>query len=396
MGECLVCKGTELEEILALKQMPLTDEFIDEDNESLKKEFTGNITILQCKKCGLIQKKEVNGLSEYYREYGYSCGTSQFMKNFANKLANKMTSIYRESTQRNPKNVIEVGGGDGEQLRAFENLVEGRLINIEPSERLEAMNGNNIEVVGTMFPNEEVKEKVGCKSDMIVSSYTFDHSDNPIEFLVSCNKLLESNGLICLEVHDIDLICENNEFCLFEHEHYIYMNSEYLTRLLSCAGFEIIAINPIEKKDVRANSLIVIGRKIQDKCSIEIKATNEMKLKSSLSVQYKKYVDKLRIWRSQNKDVVGFGAGGRGVMTCAHTMPDKLVDVVYDSAIKRDGLKMPSSRIDIRSIDHISENKDKAVIVFSYGYYQEIKEFLVASGYKPNKVISMKDVCTEQ
>ena len=83
-------------------------------------------------------------------------------------------------------------------------------------------------------------------------------------------------------------------------------------------------------------------------------------------------------------------------MTCAHTMPEKLVDNVYDSAIKEDGLKMPASRIEIKSIERVSEDNDKAVIIFSYGYYKEIKEFLVDAGYRPEKIASMKDICTKE
>ena len=73
--------------------------------------------------------------------------------------------------------------------------------------------------------------------------------------------LLNDGGALAIEVHDLQRIVDRAEYCLFEHEHTIYLAADDLRFLLEASGFDIVSVNPIPDTVTRANSLIVIARK---------------------------------------------------------------------------------------------------------------------------------------
>ena len=73
---------------------------------------------------------------------------------------------------------------------------------------------------------------------------------------------MKDNGVLIIEVHDLDLISERNEYCLFEHEHYTYLNKETMHQFLTSNGFELITYNLLDESEKRANSLLVVAKKI--------------------------------------------------------------------------------------------------------------------------------------
>lgn len=116
--------------------MPLTDEFIQVKNPH--KEYLQDIDIYKCESCGLVQNPANFDHEKYYESYEYSSGHSNFTKKFMDAYAKVAMDVYMKVNGRSPDSVLEIGSGDGEQLRAFLNLGVNNLLGIEPSAALVA------------------------------------------------------------------------------------------------------------------------------------------------------------------------------------------------------------------------------------------------------------------
>ena len=116
---CRVCKKElkDFELYLKLEDCPLTDEFLE--NNSNKSEYIKNIFIYKCDCCGIVQNPSAFDYSEYYQDYQYSSGGSEFTRRFMQNYMNECIKVFKEENKKDPKFILEPGSGDGEQLSFF-------------------------------------------------------------------------------------------------------------------------------------------------------------------------------------------------------------------------------------------------------------------------------------
>lgn len=293
--------------------MPLTDEFVPV-NES-QKEFIRDIKIYQCDHCGLVQNPTDFDHEGYYKNYEYSSGHSEFTRAFMRSYALAACEAFRRAHGRSPTRVLEIGSGDGEQLRVFQQLGIVDVIGVEPSEVLVRQSEKlGVPSYKGLFSRKMIDDLPFHDFDICLSSYTLDHVRNPADYLRGAYELLVPRGVLAFEVHDLACIAERGEWCLLEHEHTIYMDS-YMARMVAFQnGFEVDAINPLPETLVRANSLIAIAYKSENLSQQSIPTPTDYR---QLQHRIDSIVERIENWIAAlpSSDIlVGYGAGGRGVM----------------------------------------------------------------------------------
>lgn len=391
---CRACEVKLFDHVVVLEQMPLTDDFISTQNLD-RKEYLRDIRIFECQCCGLVQNPADFDHEGYYQDYQYSSGHSSFVQNFMRRYAEVVCDEYQRLHHRHPTAVIEIGSGDGEQLKQFKLLSVSRVLGIEPSEFLARFaSESGIPTQVDLF-GAHTKDKLMETFDLCLSSYTLDHVRNPIEYLQTAYAILNEGGLLAFEVHDLEKIIERTEYCLFEHEHTIYLTPSDATRLIESQGFEVVAINPLSSNEVRGNSLIVIARKIPTCLGIDVsdKLLHNPQL-SNLDNRIKATVTRLDTWIESlptDADLVGFGAGGRGVMTLAALNNNRRFKALFDSNYDSNRYLTPKTRIPVIGPDEWHNFSNAYCLVFSFGYLDEIKSQLVERGFSSDKVFSLAD-----
>jgi hypothetical protein len=238
------------------------------------------------------------------------------------------------------------------------------------------------------------EEKVGERFDVCISSYTLDHVRNPVEYLETTYRMLNDSGIIAFEVHNLEKIIERTEYCLFEHEHTIYMSPVDARRFVERQGFQVLAIDPIPSEEVRGNSLILIAKKIPKVAEyLDEKSFHNIHL-DNLNNRIMKMIDRLNQWVDSMpaiEDVVGFGAGGRGVMTLAAMKNPGRFKALLDSNYQSEKFLTPKTRIPVVGPYEWGSFANSYCLVFSFGYFSEIKEQLIQKGFAPEKIISLAD-----
>ncbi len=390
--KCRVCNCNMDNRLVFLKNMPLTDDFVSVENPHT--EYLGNIEIYQCSKCNLVQNPVNFDYQEYYQEYEYSSGHSKFTKKFMMDYAKKVTEIYANQDGDTPNSVIEIGSGDGEQLKMFDRIGFNNVLGIEPSKSLVRQSEKiGVPAIEGLFTKNTIDELNGVKFDICISSYTFDHIPDPVEYLRTAYKILSKNGILAFEIHNIDDIYSRSEWCLFEHEHTIYMSKDTSTELLRKHGFEVISINPLDKESVRANSLIVIAKKSgSNQSSFKKELEYGIGHYSDIMERIEKTISSLEQWVDSipdDEELIGWGVGGRGVMTLASLNNSDKFKAIFDSNYSSNQLLTPKTRIPICGKDSLSDYSDSWVLIFSFGYSKEITEELISSGFNEDKILSL-------
>jgi len=362
--------------------------------------YVHDIDIYWCKNCGMVQTQLDLDLDAYYKDYVYTTGASiyveEYMRDFAHTLCTKYL-LTKDSI------VVEVGSGDGVQLSKFREL-GCKVIGVEPSGILASeAEKNNIPTIVRMFDADTVSKLVQDFGSVnaIIIQYTFDHLQQPAEFIKDSFKLLDDDGILVIEVHDFEEIYKRNEACLFTHEHSIYPTFNSISHLLQLHGMKIIGTDVVDENKRRGNSIVIIAAKLTNKNKKIKDSSTELSKKLKHESAYHEFSDKVYCAHNKlknyitkqkkiGKNITGYGAAGRGVDTAVLAgLDDKLLTCVYDMNVAFHGKKMPVSNIEVRRpADLFSDNPDE-LIVFSYGYIDEIKEFYKSH---PVNVVSLLDL----
>jgi SAM-dependent methyltransferase len=398
---CRICGSPSIQCFLRLPEMPFTDDFLHP--EALGSEFRADIDVYICTLCFSAQTQHDVEVGGYYEDYQYSVGGSTTASRFMRILAENTASLYGGAmTQRK---VLEVGSGDGEQLLAFKNT-GCRVLGYEPSSVLcRVAEAKGIPTIQGLFSAESIHKLPDdfTEVDVVMLSYTFDHLPDPRAFTSAVRSILNKNsGLLIVEVHNLEKIIDRHEYCLFEHEHSVYLTEATVVQLCRLEGLAVINFNLVPEADRRANSLIFVATPIESKLATQVvdpstpEQYNAVEYYSSIGSGIKSAIANLEAFvdrmTANGKSLAGYGAGGRGVMTLAAMNNASKLRYLVDKKPKRSGLVAPKSGVRLVSIEELSTNPVDSILVFSFGYIDEIRREVGALGYHPGQFHSLFDV----
>jgi hypothetical protein len=313
---------------------------------------------------------------------------------------------FRRFELRPGDRVIEVGSGDGFQLKCFQDL-GASVLGFEPSDVLtESARRSGVPTIQTLFNCEGAEQiPVNMRSAQIVLlTYTFDHLPDPKAFLSLSKQVLDPiRGVLLIEVHDFAKIVSRREICLFEHEHSIYLTALSMERLLNQCGFQLLATDLLPENERRGNSLLIAAvpetnRSFQQTYlqSAEDHALDEVatirRFEGEVQAGMQRLREHLFKQKALGRRVAGYGAGGRGVMTLAMVgITDREVAYLCDQNPGFHGLYTPATHIPVVAPSRIDEDPVDELLVFSYGYLDEIRSSLTGFIQRGGTITSMLD-----
>jgi SAM-dependent methyltransferase len=403
LNQCRICNGKKLHCFLHLPLMPLTDDFLPRDR--LGSEFLQEINVFVCEDCHTAQTQHNVDMDNYYEDYQYAVGGSPTASNFMQQLADNLLSKFLPN--ESGLKVIEVGSSDGEQLLAFQEL-GCNVIGYEPSSALSRIAvEKGIPTIQGLFTAESVQELPAewQRADVVMLSYTFDHLPHPREFVSATKAILDpERGLLVVEIHNLERIFERQEYCLFEHEHTIYLTEATAAALCLQEGMTILDFDILPEVDRRANSLIFVAAPTNSKLvktygAAPVKTPAEFAMEPFYDEQaalIQRGIENLDAFvcniTDAGKTIAGYGAGGRGVMTLAAMKNASKLLYLVDKKPKRNDLYVPKSQLRLVGLEALRDQPVDEVLVFSFGYMKEIQAELTEYGYKPEQLHSLLDV----
>ncbi|MGB8853808.1 MAG: class I SAM-dependent methyltransferase [Pirellulales bacterium] len=401
LNGCRVCGSADLTAFLHLADMPFTDDFVPPAR--FGSEFRADIDVFLCRGCLTAQTQHDVDVGDYYEDYQYSVGGSGTASRFMRQLAEQsQATFYPGETGRK---VLEVGSGDGEQLVAFKQT-GCKVLGYEPSSTLcRAALDKGIESVQGLFTANSVRQLPPDfrQVDVLMLSYTFDHLPDPREFVATSRSILNpEQGLLIVEIHDLEKIIARQEYCLFEHEHSIYLTEATAANLCRLEDMEIVSFDLVPQSDRRANSLIFVATPKGSRFSHRPAAPRtppsfaDPEFYRQVSANIFRGVANLEAFvdnrTRRGRSLAGYGAGGRGVMTMSAMKNASRLRYLVDKKPKRPGLLAPKSGVPVVGPDGLQVDPVNDIIVFSFGYFEEIRDEVGQIGYRPEQLHSLVDI----
>src|SRR5271163_867985 len=217
------------------------------------------LTIYLCRHCGLMQS--VPRIDRAPRaaaavSSGADWGNVRYGKGFRTNAA--MTALKRHVDFTSKLEVLDVGSNRGSFVRAFLDAApDANITAIEPDERV-AQSPAGLARCDIIEARIEDTALESGRFDIVHSCHTIEHLANPARVLADHWRTLKPGGLLLIDapnaaILDVDDMVEE----WFIDKHLYHFSTRTLMRLVSMAGFEIIAAPDAEDRE----NLLVGARK---------------------------------------------------------------------------------------------------------------------------------------
>ena len=119
INKCRVCESKNLTKCLNLGNQYLTGVFPENNKQKIS---TGNLSLVYCNNCTLLQLSEnFNRFEMYGSNYGYMSSLNQSM---VNHLKNKSEKIKKIAQLSKSDLIVDIGSNDGTFLSFFWHLFQ--------------------------------------------------------------------------------------------------------------------------------------------------------------------------------------------------------------------------------------------------------------------------------
>ncbi len=309
---CRVCKSKNIKNLFRKDDFPyftspLRISKIKNLNKILKnkkKSFTLDVAF--CKDCSHVFLKKLpdqNMLNELYRKfYSYPSAIKDGFEpvrdnTFLKIFNNQMKNLNKRST------ILEIGCFDGYIISKLKKIYRN-ISGCDPSPGAEIGKKKGLKIKRNFFS----KNLYSNKFDVIIGRHVFEHLIDLDKFLKDISYNLNKDGILILEVPNVNFFLKNGLLTVFSLQHIQYFNKYSLKKILNLNNFNVKKIYSSQE------NLIIFCNKKKINSNIRIK--KDLKLLKNFESKLKKNQKKLNEFikksNTKNNDIVIWGAGGAG------------------------------------------------------------------------------------
>ncbi len=381
INKCRSCKSTNLSFTFNLGKQYLTGVFPKNKSEKISK---GNLSLVFCKKCKLLQLENSFDSEEMYGDnYGYM---SSLNKSMFNHLKYKVKKLNRKVLLKSDETVIDIGSNDGTFLSFFSKKLN--LIGVDPTiKKFSKFYRKDIHKISNFFSYDVLKGKIKKKAKLITSIAMFYDLDDPIKFAKDVYSLLDDNGIWHLELSYMPSMLKNISYDTICHEHLEYYSLTSIKYILDKANFKII---DIEFNEINGGSFALTVAKKNSTYKEEKKIVSWLLAKEKLlkvnELQtfkdfFKKCEKQKKILRnllislkSAGKKVIGYGASTKGnVILQFCNIDKKLIKYIGEVNPYKFNKFTPGTKIKIISEVQLKKLKPDYLLVLPWHF----KDFIL-------------------
>ena len=237
---CRVCYSTNIEPILSLGDLAVSDFMDNPSNEGI----VAPLELVLCNKveggCGLLQLKHTVSNEAMFRNYWYLSGINQTM---TDELSDITRSALGLVTIDANDYVIDIGSNDGTLLRSYQ-IEDLNTVGFEPARNLQKYGSKGTsKIIVDFFTYESWIEAFSNKKAKIITAIgMFYDLDDPNTFVRDVYKCLDDDGLFIIQMMYVPFFLERNAFDGICHEHLEYYTMSSLSHLLSLHDLEIVDV----------------------------------------------------------------------------------------------------------------------------------------------------------
>ena len=386
---CRSCKSTKLTKVYSLGKQTLTGIFPPKKNLKITK---GELSMLFCKKCKLLQLEHNFDSNEMYGEnYGYM---SSLNKSMESHLKLKAISLLKKYNLRANDSILDIGSNDGTFLSFFSKKL--KLFGCDPTiKKFSHLYRKDINKLPYFFSSKYFKEK---KFKLITSIAMFYDLPDPLDFAQQIHSVLDRSGIWHMELSYMPMMIKNRSYDTICHEHLEYYSLKSLKYLLNAADLKIInlSFNQINggsieldiahKKSKFKECKHLINWVLESERVNKYNEIEKQKLFFKECENHKYLLKKLlNTLKKQNKKILGYGASTKGNVLLQYCKIDsKIIDYVAEVNSFKFNKFTPGTNIKIISEKEAKQKKPDYFLVLPWHFKDHIikreKEYLKKGG----------------
>lgn len=373
--KCRICDSNKLSTLIDLGRLPLAGYFPEKKN---LKDKVYKLKPYYCPECKFLQILDVINPDILFKKYNYNSSSIISLKNHFIGLAKKLKSKFKNKKKIK---ILEFGSNDGVLLEEFMGYKKYSILGVDPSKNISKVaKKKGIDVINKYFNSQTANfiQKNYGEFDLILACNVFAHIDDIKDVLDGVNKILKTNGQFIIEVHYLLDLLKYNQYDTIYHEHLSYYSLNSLIKLAKIKNLNIVDCEHIE---THSGSIRVTFSKTLQNPSKNLKKflDYEKKYLSKYLREFKKkslaqknsILKLIKNIKKDKKNVIGFGASGRGnifLNYCGITKKD--LNYIVDQSHLRFGKYIPCSKIPIYNFEYFKKNVGEIdyVLIIAWNY----------------------------
>ncbi len=380
---CRSCGAEDLEPVLALGDMPLSDRLVD-PAEDASAEPRIPLTLVFCPECTLVQIEEtVRPEVLFGEDYPYFSSYSDTLLDHSRRNVQALIERYQLASE---DLVVELASNDGYLLQFFaEAGIE--VLGIDPAPGPAAVALENGVPTLVEFFGPEVAERLaseGVEADVLIGKNVLAHVPDQNAFVAAMANLLAPTGSIVMEVPYVRDLIEHTEFDTIYHEHHCYFSVRSLETLFARHG---LYLNRVEHHPIHGGSLrFFASADPARQPSVDEYLAAEAIAGMDTIGYYQDFADRVDGVRIALNDLIddlrrggatvaAYGAAAKGAILLNYAGLDgEQIDYVVDRNPHKQGKLMPGVRLPIYDPSKIDEDPPDYLLILPWNFKDEIME----------------------
>jgi hypothetical protein len=401
MNKCTYC-STETVRILDLGFLPPVN-VMNEVSEDISQITAFPLNLVFCEGCNLTQISDtIDGNLIFPQTYPYLSGTTKILRDNFYEQAREILSF---KLLKHDQLVVDIGSNDGTLLKNYsENC---RVLGIEPTGASHVALGNGINTIHGFFNKETAEEVLNNygKASLVTACNVFAHIPDLKNLMLNIDSILEEDGIFISESHYLLGMLETLQFDTIYHEHLRYYSADFLSKLFSDFGYEIIKLKKIP---THGGSIRVwAARSNKYKVEPDVSAFLESEKRSryfGLSAHLE-FATQVTAWRHEfrrvvaeirgaNKSIYAIGAPSRASTLIAYSGLENndLIGVGEITGSHKIGRLMPGTRIPVISEDEVLNSYPDYLLILSWHIADELIPKLRKNGFEGQFIVPLPQI----
>lgn len=324
---------------------------------------------------------------DYDRDYENSLHYSSRFQQYAQSLTEDLVECY----QLDNKDIIEIGCGKGDFLVSLCELGNSRGIGFDPTyiPRSEHEHMSDRVTIIQDFYSEKYRD---YQADLICCRHTLEHVTNPENLLKPLRQAIGDRlkTAVFFEVPNSLHTFRNLAIWDIIYEHCLYFVPTSLIEAFISHGFKVEKVREVfdgqficlEATPVESDRVIYS----QEVESLETLKQDLAVFKDKFQATVDNWVNKLIHFEAEEKKVVVWGAGSKGV-TFLNIFKDRgSIDYIVDLNPRKQGMYLPGSGQKIVPPAFLQNYQPDVVIVMNPIYIDEIRQSIANLGLSPELI----------
>ncbi|PZM85294.1 MAG: SAM-dependent methyltransferase [Candidatus Melainabacteria bacterium] len=394
---CAFCSGKSMHLVMDFGEVALAGGFLKKADFASEPKFP--LRLFFCEDCYAVQVVDVVDPALLFQNYFYFSSAIRTLREHFVDYAMEACSRFL-----NPEDatVVEIGCNDGILLKPFADQNVKTLIGVDPASNvIDTIRDPRIHTINDFFGvrvAQQIEKQYG-KADLIVANNVYAHIPDINGVTQAVADLLKDDGVFIFEVHYLGKIIESLQYDMVYHEHLYYYSLISLQKHFERFGLRVFDVKPIP---IHAGSMRYYVAKKDSNHAQKTSARVEMLAKEELSKGYDRKETYARFreqvagrrdqlmkllgdLKKKGRSIAGYGASGRANTIIQYSgITLDHIDYMIDDAPAKEGYYTPGSHFEIFSNRRLSEDRPDYLLIFAWGYFNEIAEkcqsYLVSGG----------------